>query len=159
MVEDKTQIREFVSPRPKLLIEDKGRKLICEAIKLAPEKLEEDTGICTIKILALFDDHITEFIEQLDAELRYIGNGSVNGYTHFREENMAFITLQNSDLNRDLLYTIWRTLKKSDCQPAQRDSDDVMLKEMKYRGLLVNYEDGNISNYTFRVWTGTITKE
>ena len=148
-------ICNFINPKPKMLIEHEGLKLL---VDIDREKNQEHDDY-QVKILSLFINDLVSFTDGLDIKLKGESLGYVSEIINYDEVEMAFIICHVSDLNRKVIDAIFSELKDSygKCLPTKRDNEDLAIDAMIYRGLLISYDSGGASDYTLNEWMKNIT--
>ena len=138
-----------------MLFEYEGLKLLCEITT------DDENGCTVVKLLSLFSRDITYYADSLDLELMNKNLGKVKDCTIYNDAEMAFITLSVNGINRNLINSIYETLKDSatHCLPSQRENEQIVLNTMISRRLLISYENGSVSDYTLNKWMNNITIE
>jgi hypothetical protein len=132
---------DFINPRPKLLIEKDNRKVLCSLEKM-------DNEIIQIQMICFF--HRPEYVDYLsfileeDAEIKGLKQNFE--YKDKRFDFYIIETYPGTGL-RKILEQIYSSLDRLYTDPVPESIDRITLKQMRYRGLLVEYNDGSISDY------------
>lgn len=134
-------LSDFINPRPKLLIEKDNRKVLCSIDKL-------DNDIIQIKMMCFF--HRFEYIDYLSYILN--GEAEIKGFKqdfNYKQKKSDFYIIETYPGTglRKILEQIYSSLDRLYTDPVPEAIDRITLKQMRYRGLLVEYNDGSISDY------------
>ena len=144
-----TTISCFLNPKEKMLFDFNGIKLLCEYLPGSDE-----SELLTFKILCLFSEHVSQFADRMRSYLDGRGNGKIEELRNYEDVKMAFIVFKKSKLDREFIDAIYLNLKivAVHITPVVRENEEALIKNMIFRGLLISYEDGNISDYTLKEW-------
>lgn len=137
-------LSDFINPRPKLLIEKDNREVLCSLEK-------KDYDIIQIQMISLF--HRPEYLDYLSYKIDGVAEikGVKTNFEYKRNKFDFYIieTYPGTGLHQ-ILSEIYSSLDRIYTDPVPEIISRITLKQMRYRGLLVDYNDGTISNYILR---------
>jgi hypothetical protein len=142
------EIKDIVNPNPRMFMKHDVFKAIIEFKKNYNHK----KGL--VKILTLFNPY-AQFADRLERCLRYDFLGRIIDLKRYPEVDLGTIYIETShpSIGNVFLSDIYQNLYQEEL-PLKHKNEDLLLKSMLERRLLIDFNDGDISNYLIELWTG-----